>query len=100
VFVLQKNKCHEKYSRKNDLSFIFLVMKVVKRVFFTIILFLLGVFNALADGPPVPSPTGKKKLPPPPGLPIDDNIFILLIIAVLFGIYIIYSFRLKTKTPI
>ncbi|MFV8324545.1 hypothetical protein [Flavobacterium sp. ZS1P14] len=75
-------------------------MKVIKRVFFTIILFLLGVFNALADGPPVPSPTGKKALPPPPGLPINENIFVILIIAALFGIYIIYSFKLKAKTPI
>nr|WP_314897888.1 hypothetical protein [uncultured Flavobacterium sp.] len=60
---------------------------------------MLGIFNALAGGPPAPSPTGKKP-PPPPGLPIDEHIFIAMIIAVLFGIYIIYSFKLKTETPI
>jgi hypothetical protein len=75
-------------------------MRLIERFFLTIILFMLGVFNALADGPPAPAPTGKKTPPPPPGLPIDENIFILMIIAVLFGIYIIYDFKLKTKTPI
>jgi len=50
--------------------------------------------------PPAPNPFGRKKPPPPPGLPIDENIFILIIIALLFGIYIIYSHRLKTKTPV
>ena len=44
--------------------------------------------------------------PPPPGtcLPcdvsIDSSIMILLIIALVFGIYIIYRSNLKTKTPI
>jgi hypothetical protein len=75
-------------------------MKVFKNVFFIIITFMLGIFNAIADGPPVPSPMGRRKPPPPPGLPIDENIFIVMIIAVLFGIYIIYSHRLTTKTPV
>ena len=77
-------------------------MKIIKRVFLTIILFMLGIFNVLADGPPAPSPMGRSAgtPPPPPGLPIDENIFIGIIIALLFGIYIIYNFRLKTKTPI
>ena len=61
---------------------------------------MLGIFNAIAADPPVPSPMGRRKPPPPPGLPVDENIFIIVIIAALFGIYIIYSFRLKTKTPI
>jgi hypothetical protein len=75
-------------------------MKVIKRIFFTIILFLLGVFNAIADGPPAPSPTGKRRLIPPPGLPIDDHVFLLLMFGALFGIYSIYKFRIKAKTPI
>jgi hypothetical protein len=75
-------------------------MKVIKKVFFTKILFMLGVFDALADGPPAPSPTGRRLPPPPPGLPIDENIFVLMMTAILFGIYIIYRFKLKTKTPI
>ncbi len=51
---------------------------------------------AAVSDPPTPGPS----LVPPPGLPIDENIFILIIIALLFGVYVIYSHRLKTKTPI
>ncbi|MFV5694377.1 hypothetical protein ACM55G_02915 [Flavobacterium sp. LB3P122] len=69
-------------------------MKVFKKGFFTIILFALSIFDVLGQGPPPPAPP-----PPPPGLPIDEDIFMGIIIALLFGIYIIYSFRLKTKTP-
>jgi hypothetical protein len=58
---------------------------------------LIGISNAFA-GPHPPPPNGKKP-PPPPGLPIDENLFIVLILAVLFGIYIIYKYQLKTKTP-
>jgi len=77
-------------------------MKAVSSKYFFLLVFLLGTFYAIAGnpaGPPVPSPTGKKP-PPPPGLPIDENIIILIIIALLFGIYIIYDNRLKAKTPI
>ncbi|MFV5690552.1 hypothetical protein ACM55K_00855 [Flavobacterium sp. LT1R49] len=69
-------------------------MKVIKFFFLTIIVFTLGIFDVLGQGPPAPAPP-----PPPPGLPIDEDIFIGIIIALLFGIYVIYSFRLKTKTP-
>jgi hypothetical protein len=75
-------------------------MKVVSDKFFLLLVFLLGTMYAFAgnpDGPPVPSPTGKKKPPPPPGLPIDENIMILVVIALLFGIYIIYKQSVKRK---
>ncbi|KIA87152.1 hypothetical protein OA85_05945 [Flavobacterium sp. AED] len=75
-------------------------MKIESNKFYFLIIFLFGIMNAFAGDPPAPSPFGRKKPPPPPGLPIDENIFILMIMTVLFGIYIIYSFRLKTKTPI
>ena len=53
-------------------------------------------FAGNAGGPPAPSPTGKKP-PPPPGLPIDENIMILVVIALLFGMYIIYKHSVKRK---
>jgi hypothetical protein len=61
----------------------------------------MHAFAGNADGPPAPSPTGKAP-PSPPVLvvPIDENIVILMIMALLFGIYIIYINALKTKTPI
>ena len=33
------------------------------------------------------------------GLPIDENIYMIVLFAILFGIYIIYRHNLKTKTP-
>lgn len=73
-------------------------MKFFKSVFFFLMIFVLGIFNAFAADPP--SPTGRRKPPPPPGLPIDENILTLMLVALLLGIYIIYSFKLKQKTPI
>jgi hypothetical protein len=61
-------------------------------------IYLFGIFNTFAA--PHPPPPNGKKPPPPPGLPIDDNLFILLLVAILLGIYIIYKYhKLKTKTP-
>lgn len=76
-------------------------MKALLVKFYLLIFFLFGMLSAFAGngaGSGPPSPTGKT--PPPPGLPIDENIFLLVGIAILFGIYIIYKNNLKTKNPI
>ena len=83
-------------SLKND----FLVnMKINANKFFITMIYLLGVSIVFA-GPNPPPPNPNKKPPPPPGLPIDENLFALFIIAILIGAYIIYRHNLKTKTPI
>ncbi len=77
-------------------------MKVVQRVFFTLILFMLCVCNVIAKEPPPPLPNGrtaKVMAPPPPVLSVDENIYTMMLLALFFGIYIIYSFKLKQKTP-
>lgn len=56
---------------------------------------LFSIYSIFAKDPP-PAPTYRKP-PPPPHLSIDENIFIVVLIALLFGIYIIYNNRLKTK---
>jgi len=67
---------------------------VDKLLFF--VFFLFGALNVFAQPvPPVPLPP-----PPPPGLPINEPVFYLLIIAVFFGIYIIYSRKMQNKTSI
>ena len=77
-------------------------MNILPNKFYLLIAFLLGTLYAIAGngGPPTPGIAGKRKPPPPPGLSIDENISIILIIALLFGFYIIYSHSLKTKAPI
>ncbi|MBF2707448.1 hypothetical protein [Flavobacterium soyangense] len=73
-------------------------MRIIIKKFFIIIISLFGIMNSIA-APHPPNPGGKKP-PPPPGLPIDDGLYMLFIIALLYGIYIIYNHHIKTKTPI
>lgn len=73
-------------------------MKIVQKNALCFILFFFSIFSIIAKESP-PSPTYRTP-PAPPLLPIDENIYIVMIIALLFGIYIIYNNRLKTKTPI
>ena len=70
-------------------------MKTIVNKFFVLVIYMLGLVNIYA-APHPPMPTGKKPTPPP-GLPIDENLPFLLIIAILFGMYIIYNQTLKTK---
>ncbi len=77
-------------------------MKTIVNRFFIVITFLFGVFLSVAkNNPPPPNPNGRNNAgpgpPPPPGTPIDENLPFLLIIAILFGIYIIYNQSLKQK---
>ena len=73
-------------------------MKLLK-IFYIILTCVLSFFSAFATPKP-PPPDGKEYVPPPPGdaLPINENIYILIIIALLFGVYIIYQHQLKEKT--
>ena len=68
-------------------------MKIVQK---NALCFILLFFSIIAKGGPPPPPAP----PPPPLLPIDENIYIVMIISLLFGIYIIYNNRSKSKTPI
>jgi hypothetical protein len=74
-------------------------MKAITNIFFVLIIHLLNFSSSFAGQHP-PPPNNGKKPPPPPGLPIDKDLYLVLTIAVLFGIYIIYKHQLKTKTPI
>ncbi len=76
-------------------------MKTSVNGFFILIAFLLGSLGTVAKNtPPVPNPNGRNQggLPLPPGVPIDENLPFLLIIAILFGIYIVYNQFLKQRT--
>ena len=47
-----------------------------------------------------PAPNQKTNAPIPYGLPISEHLFHLLILAVFFGIYIIYTRKLDNKSSI
>ena len=64
-------------------------MKITSKFLIIIlVLFSVGTYA----GPPCPTcPPG------PPEVPINDNLVVLMIIALFFGIRVIYKYRLKTK---
>ena len=65
--------------------------------FAAMILSLLSHTLILAQEIPIPGDGGP---PPPDGFaPIDENLTVFLVIAILFGIYTIYKFNLKQKKP-
>lgn len=76
-------------------------MKIGQNKFYLLIAFLSGVFVSWAkfSSRTPPAPASPMSTPPPDGLPIDENILILVIVASLFGIYTIYKHRLKVKAP-
>ena len=72
-------------------------MKLFSKSFFLIIALIFISATCLAkEGPPQPQPQGA---PPPPGGPIDDNIYILLFFALALGFYKVYQFKHHKKTP-
>ncbi|MFT5251518.1 MAG: hypothetical protein ACI87N_000500 [Flavobacteriales bacterium] len=79
-------------------------MKVFVNKIYYLFILLFGVTAVLAGTAPAsgpPAPTGKGAgLPPPPGLPIDDYIYILILVALVFGCYIIQKRSVKTKPSI
>lgn len=85
-------------------------MKIIKNKFFICCTFLFLGLNSYAQGcvnkcnEPVDcsSPDVYKGPPLPPceELPINENIFILFFIALLFGIYVIYKYQQDKKTAV
>ena len=65
-----------------------------KIILASISLFFLGfVSTAQTPTPPPPVPSGP---PPPVGFPIDSSIFILIVAALVYGIYKTYKLSNKT----
>lgn len=73
-------------------------MKIAQKKIVCFIVFFFSIFSIIAKENP-PSPTYRRP-PPPPFLSIGEDVYIVVMIALLFGIYIIYNSRLKTKTSI
>lgn len=73
-------------------------MKNYNSKFFYVFIYLLGIAKVFA-GPEPPAPTAKKP-PPPPGLDVDNGIVFLFLLAIIFGVYIIYKFQSKQKATL
>lgn len=70
-------------------------MKIVpNRIFYILLMLLTGVTAFTRNKPPPPG------VPPPPGLPIDGGVVVLLILAIVYGLYRLYQFKLNKKTLI
>ena len=65
-----------------------------KKILASILLILISFVGLAAqhDGPPQPVVQGT---PPPPGLPIDNGLMVLLVAAIVFGIYKTLEFSKK-----
>ncbi len=75
-------------------------MKAIVNKLLAFTFFLFGILNGMAKATP-PAPNQKTNIPPTPvGLPINENLFYLLILAVFFGIYIIYTHNLEGKKSV
>jgi hypothetical protein len=74
-------------------------MKIfLNKAFNTVILLLFSIGGFSAPGPPAPNaPNG---IGDPPPLPIDEDLVILALTALLFGLYTIYKHKVNRKTPI
>ncbi|KFF20318.1 hypothetical protein [Flavobacterium hydatis] len=70
-------------------------MKIISSKFLMVFFLLFNMATALAGPPPSPP----RKGPPLPPVPIDENLVLLLVGALSFGIYSIYKYKLKQKTP-
>jgi hypothetical protein len=73
-------------------------MKIItNRFFVTIIYCLIGISTVFAGSTPPPPPGEDDGPDPPPNVSIDESLFMFLIVALLFGMYIIYKRQKKQK---
>jgi hypothetical protein len=68
-------------------------MKTSVNKSFVLVIYMLSLVNVYAQAPPPPPPPG----PLAGEVPIDENLLALLIIAIVFGMYTIYSQSIKAK---
>ena len=70
------------------------IVAVVLCIYTSTVMF--GQSGGGSEGPPPPAGQGGSSASRPPGLPIDDDIEILLLLGVLYGCYIVYKkYRIK-----
>lgn len=73
-----------------------LMVKKIKDIILVTIGFCMTVVTAFGQNE-MPPPPRMKGAPPPPGLPIDNGVILLLIVALVLGIYKIIKFSKSQK---
>jgi hypothetical protein len=63
-------------------------------------LMILFLFSSVCVAGTPPNPGGGSGPPADPPLPIDDNLYVLFVLALTLGFYFIYKHKLNQKTPI
>ena len=63
---------------------------------FASILFISVSLIAMPQSRELPPPGPSMTPPPPPGFPIDSGIFVLFLLALVYGIYKTYLYTKKT----
>ena len=71
-------------------------MKVASKRLLLLCFAMMYGFTVIAQATNPPPPPGEEE----PVVPIDENIFILFFMAILFGIYITYKYNSKQKTSV
>ncbi len=77
-------------------------MKAIANRFFVFSFFLFGILNGMSKTVP-PAPNSRTAFDPGgghPGLTINEHLLHLIILAIFFGIYIIYTRKLDNKSPV
>lgn len=64
-------------------------MRLPPNKIFNILVFISASASAAPKGPPPPG------IPPPPGLPIDGGVVACLLLAVLYGLFKLYTIQTK-----
>ncbi|MHC0439254.1 hypothetical protein [Flavobacterium sp. 3-210] len=75
-------------------------MKITKTIFFTCCFVLMTATSVVAaPAPPQPQQAASGP-PPPPGAPIDQNLTVLAVCALIFGVYAIRRYNFIKKASI
>ena len=97
ILALIKNLLYlSKYFARKNFYLLLHPMKFVPNCILILLAIMLPFFdgNAAPGNPPPPSPD------PPPSVPIDSGIVLILVAAIIYGIFKLYEFNKNKETSL